>query len=102
MEKTRKHLNVHRWCRSAMEAQIARLQEERGELADQLDAASVQLAALDRRLQESTAAESTLREDMTATRKQLHEERRWVPSFPLAWQCSYLTYDPLPLASPVA
>ena len=49
---------------------------ERDTLAAQLDAASAQLADLNRRLRESTEAEVVLREDMVAMRKQLHEERR--------------------------
>jgi hypothetical protein len=59
-----------------MDGPLVRMQAERDELAAQLDAASAQLADLNRRLRESTEAEVVLREDMVAMRKQLHEERR--------------------------
>ena len=67
-----------------------RMQAERDELAAQLDAASAQLADLNRRLRESTEAEVVLRVDMVAMRKQLHEERRsvtvlaYLPQAPIA------------------
>ena len=56
--------------------QQQRVRNALDQLAAQLDPASPQLAALNRRLRESAEAEVVLREDMAAMRKQLHEERR--------------------------